>query len=173
MTSPCGVKPVAPVSDQEFRPVGQRGASDADEQPMGALEVGDDPAVQTADMLVGDLDVSGRDPAVERDAKVALGPAEDEAGLAEADDLPGGAAVIEDGQQRDGWPARGAERAGGPCGDGPWCRRLLRDRRRVRTRLERERWLGDRGTPLGTGQEGLLNLLLGLGNGPGPLLIRV
>ena len=79
---------------------------------MGALEVGDDPAVQTADDLMSDLDVPRRDPPVDRDLEVPLGPADDEPVVADADGLAFELAVVEDRQDRDRRPDRGPERAG-------------------------------------------------------------
>ena len=77
---------------------------------MRALEVGDHPAVQSADNLVRDLDMPGRDPAVERDAEVSLGAADDEPMIANADGLAVGLAVVKDRQHSDRRPHRRAER---------------------------------------------------------------
>ena len=68
---------------------------------MRALEVGDDPAVQAADELERDLDVPRRDPAVDRDLEVALGAADDEPMIADADDLAVRLAVVKHGQHGD------------------------------------------------------------------------
>ncbi len=71
---------------------------------MGALKVGDDPAVMdSADRLQGDLDVTGRDPAVDGDAEVALGAADHEPMAANADDLAVRLAVVTHGEHGDLW----------------------------------------------------------------------
>ena len=66
------VEPISAVADQKLGLVGQNRPAHADEHPMRALEVGDNPAMQPADDLMRDLDMPGRDPAIERNAKVAL-----------------------------------------------------------------------------------------------------
>ena len=100
------IEPVSAIADQELGLVGQGRPADPDEHPVRALEVGDDPAVQAADHLVSDLDVPGRDPAVERNAQVPLGAADDEPMIANADDLAVGLAVVEDRQNRHRRPHR-------------------------------------------------------------------
>ena len=81
---------------------------------MCALKIRDDPSVDATNVLIRDLDVPGRHAAVERDAEVALGPADDEAGLAEPDDLAVDPPVVVDGQVGDRWTCRRPERAGRP-----------------------------------------------------------
>ena len=80
---------------------------------MRALEVGDDPAMQPADDLVSDLNMPGRDPAIERNTKIPLGAADDEPMIANADDLAVGLAVIKHRQHSNRRPRRRAERDGG------------------------------------------------------------
>ena len=120
------IEAVSAVADQELGLVGQDRPADPDEHPVRALEVGDDPAVQAADELVRDLDMPRRDPAVERDAQVALGAADDEPMIADADDLAVGLAVVEDGQQRERaaapWGGRAGRLTRGAAWGGPsWC----------------------------------------------------
>ena len=76
-----------------------------------------------ADNLVRDVDMPGRDPAVERDAEVPLGAADDEPMVADADGLAIGLAVVEDRQHGDRRPHRRAERDRGTRRGGRWrCR---------------------------------------------------
>src|SRR5262249_55091781 len=103
------VEAVTAAAEDEFVAGLEQRRADADEGAVGRVEVREYPERSAVAAGPAEFGVAGGHESVVADAEIALGPADDEAVGADANFLSVVAAVVEDDEQGERRPLRGAE----------------------------------------------------------------